>query len=219
MEDTYKVEDFAYMQFNVMLVPKDRNIMDSFPLLKQYDEFNCPAGDVDKNSLLRYICLLYDRKTPLLKNDNLVKRKIEAAEMAGFTWNEEGVLPGPVDRVMKGRSQAANNMIIRIARIQGNTKFAALVTGTEAYYTKLTSILNSSAAENKGEAETEKIKGDLWKQAKEMEKDLSSLAFELLNEDNNPYLKEDLFSKVDSEASQMLMLSPEKIANGVLNPL
>lgn len=210
--DAYKPEDFEQMLFNVMAIKEGDSILEAFPRLQQYPEFRMEVEGVDKDQLLRYICLLYDRKTPLTKNDNVVSRKMEAAQLAGFKWDEQGQLPFDTSEVMYGKSFEANHMIIRFARLQHNTKFSALITGTEAYYNKLVNILNARAGSSKGSAELEKIKGELWKQSREMEEDLSRLSLELLNEDNSPYLKAHLFSIIDREASQMLMLTPEKVA-------
>lgn len=186
--------------------------MEAFPRFQLYPEFRTEVEGIYKDQLLRYICLLYDRKTPLTKNDNPVSRKMEAAQLAGFKWDEQGALSQDVAEMMYGKNSDVNNMIIRFARLQHNTKFSALITGTEAYYNKLVNILNARGSSSKGTAEVEKIKGELWKQSREMEEDLSKISLELLNGDNSPYLKEHLFSIVDRESSQMLMLTPEKVA-------
>lgn len=203
--------DFAHMMFNVMAVPAGKAMIEAFPVLTKYPEFTI-LTDLDHDSLLKYIFLLYDKKTPLKKIDDLIKRKIEAAQMAGFETDRNGYFNKDIDAAMKGFNEDVNAMIIRLLRIQHDVTFATMVTGYESLYQKLALTLSATSAfEKKSDVEMEKIKGGLWEQAKKMRDDLNQMADDILNYDDNPYLKKDLFCVIDRE-SEELMLSPEKIS-------
>lgn len=210
MKIGYSAEDFQQMMFNVMAVDKDKNVYDAFPVLASYPEFLMLTG-MDHNKLLKYIFLLYDRKTPLKAIDDLLKRKLEAAQMAGFEVDKSGYFAENVDRMMKGFNSDANKMIIRVVRMQHDVTFATMVTGYESLYQKLELTLSAAADAKKSEVEVENLKGKLWEQAKKMRDDLNMMSADLLNDDNNPYLRKDLFCTIDRE-SQELLLTPERMS-------
>lgn len=214
----YSKTDFAQMLFDVTDVGDKKNVIDVFPGLKTYPEFNVKVLDdeekvIDKNCLLKYIFLVYDKESPVVKqHENLIKRKLEAAQMAGFEPDEEGYFKPGVDAAMKGLNDKVNAMIIRFCRLHSGAVYSALVTVNEAYYYKLQLTLSTPADhKNKSEIELEKIKGELWKQARSMMGDITELTKEVLNEDNSPYLKKDLFCLIDRESME-LNLTPEKMA-------
>lgn len=217
LSDNIHDEDFQAMTYNVMAVPLDENILDHFPSLKMFKEFEptfLEDEGIDHNSVLRYIFLMYQKRTPLMKIDDLIERKLEAARMAGLPFDENGMPHPYIDQMLKGQLFIISEMIIRLVRMQGNLKFASLMIGTEAFYKKHQAILADVDMDgiNKSETDIEKVKGELWKQALQMQEQLDRLALELLNEDNNPYLKEDLFCIVDREQSKLSMPTPERIA-------
>lgn len=214
----YSKTDFSQMMFDITTVTGKKNVLDVFSSLKIYPDFTQiivdKDGDViDKNALLKYIFLVYDRESPVVKqNDNLIKRKLEAAQMAGFPTESEGFFAPGVDAAMKGLNSAVNAMIIRFCRMHSGALYSALVTVNEAYYYKLQLTLTPSEEhKTKSEIELEKIKGDLWRQALVMMKDIAELTKDLLAQDNSPYLKKDLFCLIDKETLE-LNLTPERIA-------
>lgn len=212
----YGKQDFERMMFNVMDVPEKKDVLEVFPELKSFIEFTAVIEYedeiIDKNKILKYVFLLYDHNSPLKQHDNLIKRKIVAAQIAGFKTDKDGYFEPAVDLAMRGLLPEVNRMIIRFCRIYGSAIYSALITVTEAYYYKLQLTLSpSSEHKTKSEIEIEKIKGQLWLQSKEMMLDINQLTKDLLNEDNSPYLKKDLFCVIERE-SQDLLLTPEKIA-------
>lgn len=216
LKEGYSKHDFDLMMYNVMEIPDGTSVIDAFPEFKIYNEFSdtleLEEQGVDVDLLMRYIILLYDHHSPLKQHANLIKRKLEAAQMAGFETNSEGYFEEVVDAAMKGLNPLVNKMIIRFCRMQGSSIYSALVTVNEAYNYKLQLTLSAPGDhKNKSEIELEKIKGQLWDQAKAMLVDIERLTRDLISEDNSPYLRKDLFCVIDRDG-QELMLTPEKIA-------
>lgn len=205
------------MMFDVTEIEEGQHVLQVFPALQTFPEFKeqfeeIADEQIDHDMLLKYIFLLYDHESPLRQHDNLIKRKLEAAQIAGFQVDEKGFFEPEVDAAMKGFNKNVNAMIIRFCRMQGSSTYSALVTVNEAYYYKLQLVLSApSDHKNKSEIELERVKGQLWQQSKEMMVDIAQLTKDLLNEDNSPYLKKDLFCVIDKE-SQELLLTPEKMA-------
>jgi hypothetical protein len=211
IQDNFSNEEFSTMLFNVMNIPSGKTITEVYPELAKYPEFGNYTG-MEPETLLRYVFLMYDRHTPLKKVDDIISRKIQAAQIAGFEPNEKGYFDRLVDDMMRGFNADVNKMIIRALRLQHDITFSTMVTGNEALYQKQELILSAAdEGEKKSPVEIEKIKGELWKQAKAMRDDLDKLALICLNNDNNPYLKKDLFCVIDRE-SQQLNLTPERVA-------
>lgn len=133
--------DFADMTFNPWIVPMDKDMLEVFPMLSMYPEFRVSPKPLNRNNVIRYICYMYDKGSPLLtKVDNIYKQKIEAATLAGFKMNEAGTFNGHVDSMMVGGNYKINHMIIRFLRLMRDEEFMQFRIYKEKLYSSLNKL-------------------------------------------------------------------------------
>ena len=196
----FEKEEFDGLMLPVHTIPMNIDILSKFPELKKYHDFTEYIDE--KNKIIRYIAYLYDKKTPLVRIDNVASRKAEAAKLAGFEI-KDGQYPENVEQMIHCKNPIVNAMIIRYLRLNNNHKFAMLSTTTELLYRNLQGQLNNDDAYT-------------FKDAQAMEKEISRLAEDLTRGDTNSNLMSDLYQMIDLEE---LGLSPEDIAARVRDGL
>lgn len=212
MEYRYEEEDFGDLLFNVHKVPKKENVVDHFPELGKHPEFQEQLGglEVHRDRIFRYIVYKYDRNSPLLDIDDFIKRKITAAQLAGFRPNASGQFSAHVRWFLRGSNPIVNAMIIRYCRMQYPKKWGLIVAGNEAYYNLL---LDLATKDKSGSAVKEAgKKQDLFMKANDMVQKLESMTQELFNGDESQLLDEDLYRVVEEEATKAQRMSPENMA-------
>ena len=205
-------KDFNTLTFNVMQYNLDVNVLSKFPTLGAVASLNSYISD-DKNSVIRYIVLCYDKGSPILTKfmQDDVRRKTTAAQYAGWNCDDEGLFTDRVDAIMKCMDDQVNEMIIDFLRLFNDPNWALLMSGMESYYQKLQQIISVDLGGNKRDMfQIEETKGKLFKQAQEMSKALEEAASKILH-DNNPYLKRDLYCTIDQEAKNRLNITPERM--------
>jgi len=212
MENEY---DFSNMMYNVNELPLGSNVLSVYPRLKQYVEFSKieeATAKANLEKIFRYIVYFYDKNSPLKDSiENVIKRKIEAARLAGFIAKKEAgknVFSPIAKQMLNCQNESINKMIIRYCRMQGSRNFSLLVSGQEAFYNTLLQLIDPDD-EN---AKETKDKQAVFSQAKKNSDQLKELEVELLNEDTNKYLTDDLYDYVEEEARKQLLLSPEDYA-------
>jgi hypothetical protein len=204
-------KDFSTLTYNVMKHKTDVNLLSMFPTLNGIDSFRQYSGD--KNRVIRYIVLCYDKGSPILNRfmRDDVKRKTLSAQYAGWPSDDEGLFDQEVDSIMKCMNQETNAMIIDFLKTFNDPSWALLMTGMESYYQKLKQIVTADFGEGKRDIfQVEETKGKLFKQAQEMSKALDEAATKLLS-DENPFLKRDLYCTIDQEARNRLNITPERM--------
>lgn len=204
-------KDFDTLTYNVMKYKSDVNLLGKFPTLGSIQSFKDYKGD--RNRVIKYIVLCYDKGSPILNRfmQDDVKRKTCAAEYAGWTANKEGLFDTEVDLIMKCLDQDVNSMIIDFLRTFNDPGWALLMTGMESYYQKLQQIITADFGQGKRDVfQVEETKGKLFKQAQEMSKSLDDAAKKIL-QDENPYLRRDLYCTIDSDIKNRLVITPERI--------
>jgi len=119
--------DFASMKYNVWK-NKSKNLIKSFPDFKDHpDIFGLSVGDLDKEKVIRYICLAYDKGSPLPdKIENILMMKMEAATLAGFRKSAGGAFREDVDEMIVGGNKTINHMVIRFLSFFHDLDFATL---------------------------------------------------------------------------------------------
>lgn len=196
----FEKEEFDGLMIPVHNIPADVDILSKYPELKKYHDFTEYIPDKDK--VLRYIAYFYDKKTPLKKIDNVLARKAEAAKLAGFEL-EDGKFSDLVEEVIRCENTIVNAMIIRYLRLSNNHKFAMLSTTIELLYRNLSAQLNNEDSGN-------------YKESQVMEREISRITDELMQDDTNQFLTSDLYQMINLEK---LELSPEDIAARVRDGL
>ena len=177
----FEAQDFKRLQFNVFELPEDKEVLTQWPELCRFPEFTTKQlKGISRDHVMRYIILCYDKKTPLLSEKNLSKRKRVAAELAGFEMNSKGIFKDSVISMMGNENKIVVRMIVRYVRLQSDMRFSLLVSGMETYYENIVRITNSGKDDDVLDS-TEKSK--LFDQSKKMSDELESLADELFNND------------------------------------
>lgn len=204
-------KDFDTLTYNVMKYKGDVNLLAKFPTLGSIDSFRQYSGDTNK--VVRYIVLCYDKGSPILARyqQDDTKRKVLAAQYAGYDTNGEGLFDDDVDYMMKCMNKETNGMIIDFIRTFNDPHWALLMAGIESYYQKLRQIMDADSYDGKRDVfQVEETKGKLFKQAQDMSKSLADTASKMMM-DENPYLLRDLYSTIDQEAKNRLNITPERM--------
>lgn len=204
-------KEFETLTYNVMKHKLDANLLKIFPTFDAIKSFHqCKH---ERNRIIRYIVLCYDKGSPILQRymQDDVKRKTLSAQYAGWTPDEEGIFDDWVDSVMKCLDHEVNAMIIDFLRTYNDPNWALLMTGMESYYQKLQQIMNADFGGGKRDIfQIEETKGKLFKQAQQMSEALDLAAKKIL-QDENPYLRRDLYSTIDQESKNRLNITPERM--------
>jgi len=183
--------------YNVEKVPEGVNILTFFKDFNKIKEFRLNPGEgLDNNKVMTYIVLMYDKSSPYRRKfTDVLKRKIEVAYDCGFETIEGGVFESPVEDMLKGRNVIINQKIVRYVMMHRSYKYAYQISVEAAYFNLMLEI---QAGETKSISKLADLRDAL-------EENL----MEILNEDNNPYLKDEILRYMENER---LALRPEDFA-------
>jgi len=205
-------QDYRHMKFNVMTADQSKPFLDQFIELARFKSFQDIKKDYpkDANKIIKYICLCYDRNSPAQTQiADIFKRKSWCGAVAGFTYNPDTtIFDTEYYDIINGKKDSINYAIIDFASLFNSPEYVMLVTAWEAFYRKQRQINSFVSMEGKDLLQGEKIRGDLYKQLKDMSADISQLASDFLR-DTNTYLQQDLYRLVLEEVRKRLMLTPE----------
>lgn len=194
--------EFRGMAYNPSKIPEGTSIFKIYPELARYSTFKkSPGPDIDNELVMLYIICMYDRSTPYRsKFPDVLKRKIEIAHDVGFEMDEKGVFADPIEDMLKGNNNIVNKKIVEFVRMLRSPKYSYLVTIEASYYNVMLQVM---------EGETKRI-SDL----RNMQQELEDAMLDLLNEDDNPFIKDAVLRYMEEER---LMLRPEDIAVKLAN--
>jgi hypothetical protein len=197
MISQFHAKEFQQLMFNVDKVPEGSTVLQFYKELGKIKEFKADPGvGIDNNKLMIYVILMYDKASPYRRKYNdVLKRKIEVAHDCGFETVEGGNFDTPIEDFLKGKNPIVNKKIVQYVRMHRSFKYSYLVAIESSYYNLMLEILGG---ETKNLAKAKDLRDDL-------EENLS----EILNQDNNPYLKDEILRYMESER---LELRPEDIA-------
>jgi hypothetical protein len=183
--------------YNPERVPEGTDILKFYKEFAKVKEFRLDPGEgIDNNKVMIYVLCMYDKSSPYRKKyTDVLKRKIEVAHDCSFEMIEGGNFESPVEDFLKGKNEVVNRKIAAYVRLHRNYKYTYLVMMDESYYTLMLEILGG---------DTKRIKD-----AKEAQGELEETLLEMLNRDNNPYLKDEILRYMEDER---LALRPEDIA-------
>lgn len=189
--------EYRGMMFNPSKVPEDTSVFKIFPELKKYSDFKkSPGPELNNDLVMLYIFCMYDKSTPYRgKYTDVLKRKIEIAHDVGFPMDEKGVFSEPVEDMLKGNNKVVNRKIVEFVRIHRSFKYTYLVTIESSYYNVMLEVM---------EGATKRIP-DL----RNIQEELEDTMVDLLNEDDNPYIRDAVLRYMEEER---LQLRPEDIA-------
>jgi hypothetical protein len=193
----FHTKEFQSMMFNVDKIPEGTSVLTFYKELGKIKEFKASAGeDIDNDKVNLFVLLMYDKNSPYRrKYSDPLKRKVEIAHDVAFEIIEGGVFESPVEDILKGRNEIVNKKIVQFVRMHRNYNYSYQIS-VETAYSNL--MLEIQSGETKG-----------LKALADMRDDLERNLMEMLNQDNNPYLKDEMLRYMESER---LALRPEDIA-------
>jgi hypothetical protein len=197
MKSQFHQKEFVGMMYNPDKIPEGANVLTFYKDLSKVREFRLDPGEgIDNNKLMIYILLMYDKNSPYRrKYADVLKRKIEVAHDTGFETIEGGNFDSPVEDFLRGKNRVVNQKVVAYVRLHRSYKYSYQISVESAYYNLMIEILGG---------ETKNIS-----KARELKDELEDNLLELLNQDNNPILKDEILRFMEDER---LKLRPEDIA-------
>jgi len=197
MMNQFHTKEYALMMYDVSRVPDGTDVLKFFKDLGKIRVFReDPGPAIDNNKVMQYILLMYDINSPYRKKfSDPAKRKIEIAHDVQFPMGEGGVFESAIEDLLKGKNKIVNKKIVEYVRLHRNFKYSYLVSVEASYYSLLLDILGG---------DTRNIM-----KAKELQGELESNLLEILNQDNNKFVKDEMLRYMETER---LELRPEDIA-------
>lgn len=185
------------MMYSPARVPEGESLFKIYPELKKYKIFTKSAGPgLDNDKVMMWILCMYDKNTPYrAKYRDVLRRKAEIAHDVGFETLPSGIFEDPVEDFMRGNNKIVNEKGLEFVRMHRSFKYAYMVAIENSYYNMLLEVMNGN---------TKRI-ADL----RGVQEELEETMLQLLNEDDNPYMKDAVLRYMEEER---LMLRPEDIA-------
>lgn len=203
----WKRADFRGWKYEKLVgLNQNRKVIDVYPHLKKYPELNpklvkLPRLSFDK--VLRYIMIFYSNNVLRYTIPEVIRRKREAAYIAGFNIGQNtGRFRPEVERMMLCENEDINKMIVRFLRRSENKKFLQLCVFEEARAKQMQKLIDGISEKEK---ELTKV---VIENVKTLSDDIERLEQDLLNEDTSQNLIELIYDEVDYSN---LGLSPEDI--------
>ena len=197
MRSQFNDKEFSQMMYNPLRIPGGESVLKFYKDLAKIRAFKLDPGEgIDNNKLMQYIFCMYDKNSPYRKKySDALKRKIEIAHDVEFQEEGGGVFVSPVEDLLKGKNRIVNQKIVEYVRLHRNFKYAFLVSIEASYYTMMVEVMGGSVKQ------VSDMKG--------IQIELEDTMLDILNQDNNPYLKEEILRYMEDER---LQLRPEDIA-------
>jgi hypothetical protein len=197
--DSMKFSPFTKKGESILDLHKDLSnipeLHEDLGFKKKGNHYTVP-WDFDKEKIIKYILLTYDRHSPFYEITDVIQRKHEV----GFflEMDTKNKFPKEVQDMFYGRNEQVKVWINRIIRLYNSVKYSVLVSNIENLYRLLDS--NDS---------------DDIKVVKELEKDIAEGIETLLALDKNQALQETTFKFIHKENIQLWR--PEAIAKDIKN--
>ena len=197
MQPSFHVKEYSQMRFDPTKLPEGGDILKLYKELGKHKEFRMDPGEgLDNNQVMQYVICMYDMHSPYRKkHHDVLKRKIEVAHDCSFKILDGGIFEPVVEDFLKGRNRVINQKIVRYAILHRSYKYAYQISVETAYFNLMLEVQS-------GETKSITKLGEL---RDELENNLS----ELLNQDENPFLKDEMLKYLEDEH---LGLRPEDIA-------
>lgn len=193
----FNVKQYASMMYDPTRVPDKTDILKFYKDLGRIKEFKQSAGEkLDNNMIMQYILLAYDKNSPYRKAySDILKRKIEIAHDVEFKTDAGGMFDPPVEDFLMGKNLVVNKKIVQYVLLHRSYKWSYQVS-VEASYAAL--MLEIQGGETKNFSKLATLRDEL-------EENL----LEILNQDSNPYLKNEILRYLEEDR---LQLRPEDFA-------
>lgn len=203
MKTQFTAKDFNGFKYQKVVSSK-QDVIKNYPELKKYQEFNPKTYRslrLSPDKIFRYVLLTYTNNILFESIQDMVKRKREAALLAGFHVDAEtDTFSNDIEKLIKCElSSEVNDLIILVIRLNKNGKWRQIVAFEE-------SIIRQIAHLVKGTGEATSV---LMTNIKNLSDSIEDLRNDLLNEDEQPDIIELLYENIITEN---LGIKPEDIA-------
>jgi hypothetical protein len=197
MTSQFNDKEFSQMMYNPMRIPEGSSVLKFYKDLNKVRAFKLdPGPGIDNDKLMQFVFCMYDKNSPYRKKfPDVLKRKIEVAHDVGFEDIGGGQFESPIEDLLKGRNEIVNRKVVEYVRLHRNFKYAFLVSIEASYYNIMVDIMGGA---------TKQIND-----ARNIQTELEDTLMEIMNQDNNPYLKDEILRYMEDER---LKLRPEDIA-------
>ena len=178
--------------------PKDRDILAQTSRIKEFN-YKSPY-QISTKSIIRYVILMYDAASPLWREvRSLPLRKAVAMELAGVERNREGRFPMPFEKIMEGKNQDVNAMLVKYLSLQNSPNWTRLCVYENLYYMETAKVFNGAYGKT----------NEVITAIDKLSASISQITTELVGGvgEATPIL-----DAIYKEASKDLDLSPEKIS-------
>lgn len=193
--------DFQDMHYNAWEHQR-RDLLDAFPIFSDYVEFSVKIKDLNRNKVIRYICFMYDKGSPLPKKiDNLLQMKLEAATLAGFDMDNLKRFSDEVNEMLAGKNKAVNHMIVRFLSFFHDINFMTYKMYKEKYFDVMVQLK---------ESKDPKALETLLKSIKNLTTEIALLEGKIFYPEDTEYLIQAMYEQAEFEE---LELTPEHIAD------
>lgn len=203
MDDTrvFTFKKSAFREMTIDVVGNQTGCLEMLPILASFPEFQDPGLSVSYDSIIRYIVLMYDPRTPLTTRINdLPSRKFNALYYAGIYQDSlTNKFPEDVMLFSQCLLPSVNSMIFRYARFVWNDDYATLMVLQQSYDRLLAQGFSSSKD---------------FEASQGLREQITKLHDKLLNKDSSTALQQDFFDYLEEER---LNIRPEEIAEALHN--
>jgi hypothetical protein len=199
MKPSFHPKEYSQMRFDPTRVPEGTDILKFYKDLGKIKEFRLNPGEgLDNNKVMQYIMCLYDYHSPYRKKyTDILKRKIEVVHDCEFKTKEDGSFESVVEDFLRGKNKVVNQKVIQYVILHRSYKFSYQISVETAFMNLMLEIQG-------GETDTKSIT-----KLGELRDELESNLMELLNQDTNPYLKDEMLRYIEDDR---LALRPEDYA-------
>lgn len=203
----WKRADFRGWKYEKLVgLNMNKKVFDVYPHLKKFPELNPKAlkdTRLSFDKILRYVMIFYSNNVLRYTIPEVMRRKREAAFIAGFEFTKENKFGQWVEEMILCKNMSINKMIVRFLRRSENKKFLQLCVFEEARAKQMQKLIDGEGG--KGGETTKYIIDNV----KTLSEDIEQLEKDILNEDENIDLIEMMYDEVDYNN---LGVSPEDIA-------
>jgi hypothetical protein len=153
----YVAQDFEQLLINPYDHKIGSDLMKVFPILSKYKEFRVKLpSQIKREYVLRYIIYAFDRNSPLIAITDIMERRVEAANMAGFPVNDNGTFGILVDKMIRSLNPVINHMVIRYCMLLGDTDYTVLITYEDSLLRELERLITFDSDSEKEGSENKK---------------------------------------------------------------
>lgn len=198
----YSKKGFKKSDFGGMAVDIFCSNLYSIPIIKKYKEFNPPTMSFDKQQILKYVILAFDKKSPLkMTYTDPIEVRVVAAEIMEFPKLKSGGFEKKFDQIIRSQNFTVNLMVITYLFLQNEHDVLTLIAYEEALRIQSSRLVGEESSATDVKNIISNI--DLIKSA------IDKIKKSIVEEPTDELLKRDLFTFTQSKR---LNIKPEDYA-------